>query len=96
VNDNCDLTFINSHEKNAALRDSSKLETVRRTLAERLRNSKNMVLVIGKTTREDTDWVPLEISYAIDTCAIPVIAAYPGYTSIRDPQSLSLSCGLPH
>jgi len=75
LNERCELSFVNSHEKTSAIRDASKRETVRRALTERLRNSKNMVLIIGKTTREDRDWVPLEIAYAIDTCEIPIIAA---------------------
>ena len=44
-----------------------------------------MVLVLGKTTRFDADWVPFEISYAVDTCRIPIIATYPAYEWIRAP-----------
>lgn len=68
--------FINSHEKTASVRDSSLRETLRTRLVTRLRNSKHLLLIIGKTTMEDTDWVPFEIRYAIDECKIPVIAAY--------------------
>jgi hypothetical protein len=71
-----DFTMINSHDKASSVRDSSKKETLRRSLLERLRNSKNMVLVIGETTRFDTDWVPFEIIQAIDNYKIPIIAAY--------------------
>lgn len=71
-----DFSFINSHEKTAAVRDSSLRETLRSRLVTRLRNSKNLLLIVGKTTSEDTDWVPFEIRYAIDDCEIPVIAAY--------------------
>lgn len=71
-----DFSFINSHEKTAAVRDSSLRETLRSRLVSRLRNSKHLLLIIGKTTKEDTDWVPFEIRYAIDECKIPVIAAY--------------------
>ncbi len=70
--------FVNSHDKSSAVGDSIKNTTLERVLKERLRNSKNMILIIGKTTKEDRDWVPLEISYAVDTCEIPIIAAYPG------------------
>lgn len=84
--DDYEFRFINSHEK-AEVRDSSSRETLRRRLAERLRNSRNMVLILGETTRFDTDWVPYEISYAIDGCAIPIIAAYPGYRAILNPAS---------
>lgn len=80
--------FTNSHDKAAAVRDSSKRATLEASLKNRLLNSKNMVLVIGKTTKEDTDWVPFEIRYAIDQCEIPIIAAYPDYTRISAPGQL--------
>jgi hypothetical protein len=84
-----DFSFVNSHEKAAAVRDSSSRQRLRDVLAERLRNSKNMVLVLGNTTRFDADWVPFEISYAIDSCKIPIIAAYPGYEYILNPPGLA-------
>ncbi len=84
-----DFDFINSHEKTSAVRDTSKRETLRRSLKTRLKNSKHMILIIGKTTREDTDWVPFEIRYAVDECGIPLIAAYPGYLPILNPSTLS-------
>src|SRR6266478_4918902 len=71
-----DFTMINSHDKASSVRDSSKKSTLRASLQERLRNSKNMVLIIGETTRLDTDWVPFEIEQAIDTYNIPIIASY--------------------
>ncbi len=64
--------------------------TLRHSLLERLRNSKNMVLVIGQTTCQDTDWVPFEIEQAVDTYGIPIIAAYTVYDKpIRSPSSWS-------
>ena len=90
VREDADFSFVNSHEKAAAIRDSSKRENLRRSLpTERLCNSKNMILILGDTTRFDTDWVPFEISYAIDHCEIPIIAAYPGYDWILYPTQLS-------
>jgi hypothetical protein len=83
-----DFEFINSHDKTAAVRDTSSRQTLRNRLAERLRNSKNMLLIIGDTTRFDTDWVPFEIEYAVDTCRIPIIAAYPKYEWIQRPADL--------
>lgn len=71
-----DFSFINSHEKTASVRDSSLRETLRSRLVTRLKNSKHLLLIIGETTREDTDWVPFEIRYAVDECNIPVIAVY--------------------
>ncbi len=55
VRDDNDFQFVNSHDKTAAVRDSSSRDTLRRRLVERLNNSKNMILIIGKTTWQDTD-----------------------------------------
>lgn len=87
--DKIEFRFINSHEKVGAVRDSSRRETLRRSLMERLNNSRNMVLIIGPTTKLDTDWVPFEIGYAVDVCKIPIIAAYTAYDWILRPQELS-------
>ena len=85
-----DFTMINSHEKASAVRDNSLRGTLRKSLLERLRNSKNMVLIIGETTRFDTDWVPFELQQAVDTYQIPIIAAYTVFnTAIRNPKALS-------
>src|ERR1700694_4955314 len=84
-----DFTMINSHEKASAVRDSSLRATLRRSLLERLRNSKNMVLIIGETTRSDTDWVPFEIEKAVDDYHIPIIVAYTVFDKpIRNPSAL--------
>ena len=84
-NDGIDFDMINSHEKTSAVRDTSKRRTLRARLKERLNHSKNMVLIIGKSTHLDNDWVPFEIRYAVDSCEIPIIAAYPGYNAILAP-----------
>ena len=47
-----------------------------------------MVLIVGKTTRFDTDWVPFEITQAVDTFEIPIIAAYTEYEYITMPPEL--------
>lgn len=88
VREESEFFFSDSHAKTHAVRDSSSRTTLRNRLAERLRNSKNMILILGSTTRFDTDWVPFEIEYAIDTCEIPIIAAYPEYSRISDPDAL--------
>src|SRR6266508_3153815 len=74
-----DFSLTDSHEKTGAIQSYSQGDTIARHLRTRLLRSKNMVLIVGKTTKEDTDWVPLEIRYAIDECHIPIIAAYPAY-----------------
>lgn len=84
-NEGIDFTMVNSHDKASAVRDSSKRETLRRSLLERLSNSKNFLLIIGETTKLDKDWVPFEIEQAIDTYKLPVIAVYPDYDFIINP-----------
>ena len=76
--DNRDFSFVDSHEKNAAVKDSSKKTTLEDRLKYRLNNSKALLLITGPNTRKDTDWVPFEIEYALDTCGIPVLVAYIG------------------
>ncbi len=84
-----EFTLVNSHEKTSALRTTSSKETLRNRLAERLRNhSRNMVLILTESTKNDTDWVPFEIEYAVETCSIPIIVAYPGYNYIQNPALL--------
>jgi len=84
-----DFTMINSHEKASSVRDSSKQSTLISSLQERLRNSKNMVLIIGETTRFDTDWVPFEIEQAVDNYGLPIIATYTKCEWILNPGQLS-------
>lgn len=85
-----EFRLVNSHEKASAVRDNSKKTTLRASLLERLRNSRNMLLIIGETTRDDTDWVPFEIEKAVDSYQIPIIVAYTVFSSaIRNPNALS-------
>ena len=84
-----DFNLCDSHEKTSSVRDSSTKETLRRNLVARLRSSKQFLLILTKTTIYDNDWVPWEISYAIDACDLPLILAYPDFTSIMAPAQLS-------
>jgi hypothetical protein len=83
-----DFTMINSHDKACAVRDTSKRQTLRASLLQRLRNSKNMVLIVGETTRFAKDWVLFEIEQAVDSYGLPIIAAYTGYECITAPAEL--------
>ena len=85
-----EFAFVNSHDKTRSVRDTSLHSTLRAELVKRLRNSKHLLLIIGQTTREDTDWVPFEIKYAIEDCELPIIAAYTVYDRpIYNPSALS-------
>ncbi len=88
ANDSVEFKFVNSHDKFAAVRDTSTKETIMRSLRARIGNSKNMVLIIGDTTKNDRDFVPYEITYAIDNSRIPIIAVYTGFSSILNPSAL--------
>jgi hypothetical protein len=83
-----DFSMINSHEKTSAVRDSSIRQTLRSRLVTRLRNSKHLLLIIGQTTKNDSDWVPFEIGYAVDECGIPIIATYVDYSHVLHPSAL--------
>jgi hypothetical protein len=71
-----EFTMISSQEKASAVRDRNQWNKLRASLQERLRNSRNMVLIIGETTRNDADWIPFEIEKAVDEYQIPIIVAY--------------------
>ena len=84
-----DFTLINSHDKTHAVRDTSLKITLQNRLRERLRNSKHLLLIVGETTKNDKDWVPHEIEYAVDICDIPIIVAYTGVEYLVDPKKYS-------
>ena len=88
--DHHEFRLTNSHDKTAAVRDSSSRETLRRRLRERLASSKNMLLILGKTTKWDTDWIPFEISCAIDEFALPIIVAYTAYRNVPPESSMDV------
>ncbi|HFG0471031.1 TIR domain-containing protein [Flavobacterium psychrophilum] len=73
---NRDFQFINPHEKGAMLRSGSKEATIKATLRDRLDNSKLMILLVGNTTKLDTDFVPYELQYAISSCDLPIVVCY--------------------
>ncbi len=74
-----DFKFVNSHDKAAAVRDTSKEETIKASLRERLKNSKVMLLLVGNKTRFDNDFVPYEINYAVDKLDLPIVVCYVNY-----------------
>jgi hypothetical protein len=63
-NDGMDFNFYNAHDLNQA-RDSSQEASIKAQLAERMRNSKMFVLLVGENTRYLTKFVRWEIEQAI-------------------------------
>lgn len=84
-----EFKFVNSHEKTSAVRDSSSSTRLKLVLSERLRLSKNIVLILTELTQLDNDWVPFEIEYAADKCGLPFIIVYPGFSRILNPSLLA-------
>ena len=84
-----EFKFVNSHEKASAVRDSSKLETLKASIRQRLAASKNMVVIISSDTRKSGSLLSWEIEMAVDKYDLPLIVAYPSYKSILDPAALS-------
>jgi hypothetical protein len=84
-----DFKFVNSHEKASAVRDSSKRATLEASIMQRLRASKNMVVILSDDTRKSGSMFSFEIEKAVDTYDLPLIIAHTGYVSILDPGALS-------
>ncbi|MCV2366266.1 toll/interleukin-1 receptor domain-containing protein [Paucibacter sp. DJ1R-11] len=73
--------FADSHATTYSVRDGSDWETtLKPRLRERLRNSKNIVLVLSSTTANSRA-VREEIDYGINDQGLPVIVIYPEYDS---------------
>ena len=69
---NCiDFKFINSHEKTSAVRDSSKIVTLKNRLQERMRNSKSMLLVITNHSNANRGILGWEIEKCVKTYNLP-------------------------
>ncbi|MFC0525761.1 TIR domain-containing protein [Pontibacillus salicampi] len=84
---NFDLKFSDSHKKTYQVRDTSSKLTLQSRLLERMRSSKNMLLIISKDTNWDRGMLNFEIEKAIEYYKLPIIVAYTGYDYIVNPTS---------
>ncbi|MBX4151801.1 TIR domain-containing protein [Paenibacillus lautus] len=89
ANKNIEFSLTNSHEKTDAVRDTSKRATLYARIQARLRASKNMFVVLTSKTRYTGSVLSFEIEQAIDTYKIPLIIAYPEFSSILHVESHS-------
>ena len=89
ANSKIEFNITNSHEKTYAVRDSSSKATLYARIQERLRASKNMLVILTKATRNTGSVLSYEIEQAIDNYKIPLIIAYPEYSSILNVDALS-------
>lgn len=88
-NEKIEFKLTNSHEKTAAVRDTSSRATLYDRIQQRLRASKNMLIVLSDKTRYTGSVLSYEIEQAIDTYKIPLIIAYPGFQYILNVDSHS-------
>lgn len=86
---NIDFNITNSHEKASSVRDSSKLSTLKASIQQRLRNSKNIVIILSNQTRKSGSLLSYEIEQAVDNYNLPLIIAYTDCEYINDPNALS-------
>lgn len=88
-NKNYAFTFSDSHKKTYQVRDSSSVETLQNRLLERMRLSKNMIVIVSEDTAWDRGMLNFEIEKAVDYYKLPLIIAYVGYEYILAPRKLS-------
>lgn len=89
VGKHIEFNFVNSHEKASAVRDTSKRMTLESSILQRLRASKNMVVILSDQTRISGSMLSFEIEKAVDTYGLPLIIAHTGHNSILNPAALS-------
>jgi hypothetical protein len=79
-----EFPFIDSHDKNYNVRDSSDWEkTLKPRIHERLNNSKNIILFLSSITKSSRA-LREEIDFGINTNGLPIIVVYPDYTEKSD------------
>ncbi|MBL4696374.1 MAG: hypothetical protein JKY77_06420 [Rhizobiaceae bacterium] len=84
-----DFKFVNSHEKTAAVRDTSLKSTLMSRIRERLNASKNCLVILSDDTRATGSMLSYEIEMAVDYYEIPLIITHTGYAGIYEAKSLS-------
>ncbi len=73
--------FVDSHDKTYSVRDGSDWEqTLKPRLRERLRSSKNIILILSGITTSSRA-LREEIDYGINDQDLPVIVVYPEYST---------------
>lgn len=81
-NENIDFKYVDSHDKTAAVRDTSKRATLETKIRERLAASKNVVVILSSQTRKSGSMLSYEIEQAVDKYKLPLIITYIGYNVI--------------
>ena len=85
-NKNYDLKYYDSHLKTYKVLDSSTRETLESRLMERMRNSKNMLIILSEATNYNRGMLNFEIEKAVDIYALPIIVAYTECEYLLEPE----------
>jgi len=86
---NIDFKFTDSHDKTAAVRDSSKRLTLESRIRARLSMSKNIIVILSSRTRKRGSMLSYEIEQAVDRYKLPLIIAYVNYDVVANPAALN-------
>ena len=89
-NDGIEFNFYNAHDLNTA-RDWSQEASIKAQLAERMRNSKNFILLVGERTRYLTKFVGWEIEQAISRVLPIIVVNLNGRRSMDDERCPTLA-----
>lgn len=84
--DDIDFDFSNSHQKTYQVNDESLIATLRTRLLERIKNSKNFILILSTETKIKNRNLNWEIEKAFEY-ELPFIIVYPEYKKIQKPLS---------
>ncbi|MBX9179681.1 MAG: TIR domain-containing protein [Paraclostridium sordellii] len=82
------LKFSDSHKKTYRVKDTSLEKTLKDRLLERMRKSKQMLLIISEDTNWDRGMLNFEIEKAVEFYKIPIIVAYAKHERILNPKQL--------
>lgn len=88
-NENIEFSFSDSHNKTYQVKDTSSDETRKNRLRDRMKNSKNFLVIISDDTNYDRGLLNFEIELAVEEFKLPIIVAYIGYVKIQNPSELS-------
>lgn len=88
-NQNNILNFYDSHLKTYRVLDSSSRKTLEARLLERMRKSKNMLIILSEDTNYDRGMLNYEIEKAVDYYRLPLIIAYTGCEYLVNAQKYS-------
>ena len=84
-NRNYVLNYYDSHLKTYKVLDTSLKKTLEARLMERMRNSKNMLIILSEDTNYDRGMLNFEIEKAVDVYELPLIVAYTGCDYLLEP-----------